>query len=36
MREFEGAFPHYGMWNEIGGDKISYHQPEYFGKIIIK
>ncbi|MBR6693766.1 MAG: carbohydrate-binding family 9-like protein [Clostridia bacterium] len=28
--------PHYGMWNEIGGDKISYHQPEYFGKLIIE
>ncbi len=30
------AIPHYGMWNEIGGDKISYHQPEYFGKLIIE
>ena len=30
------AIPHYGMWNEIGGSKISYHQPEYFGKLIIE
>ncbi len=30
------AIPHYGMWNEIGGTKISYHQPEYFGKLIIE
>ncbi len=30
------AIPHYGMWNEIGGDKVSYHQPEYFGKLIIE
>jgi hypothetical protein len=30
------AIPHYGMWNEIGGTKISYHQPEFFGKLIIE
>ncbi len=30
------AVPHYGVWNDIEGDKISYHQPEYFGKLIIE
>lgn len=30
------AVPHYGMWNEIGGSVVSYHQPEYFGKLIIE
>ena len=29
------AIPHYGMWNEITGDIVSFHQPAKFGKITI-
>lgn len=27
---------HYLAWNKIGGTKVSYHQPKWFGKIILK
>ena len=28
--------PHYGVWNLIPLDKPDYHQPQYFGKIILQ
>ena len=27
--------PHFGMWNYVGTDSPSFHQPAYFGKLII-
>lgn len=27
--------PHFGMWNYVGTDAPSFHQPTYFGKLII-
>lgn len=31
----ETEIPHYGMWNEITGDLISFHQPKLFGNFTI-
>ena len=27
--------PHYATWNPVGTEKPDYHQPAYFGKIIL-
>lgn len=27
--------PHFGMWNYVGTDAPSFHQPSYFGKLVI-
>ncbi len=29
------AVPHYNMWNRVDTPKPSYHEPNYFGKLII-
>jgi len=29
------AIAHFGMWNYVGTDAPSFHQPTYFGKFII-
>jgi len=32
----ETKYPHYGMWNEIPDGCVSFHQPEYFGELILE
>ncbi len=27
---------HYGMWNEVGGTSPDFHQPSYFGTIVME
>lgn len=27
---------HYGMWSEVGTEKPSFHQPQYFGMFIVE
>ncbi len=29
------AVPHYNMWNRVDTKKPSYHEPDYFGKMIL-
>ena len=31
----ETVLPHFLAWNPIGGKKISYHQPAYFGEAVL-
>ena len=31
----ETAFPHFGIWNEIELDAPDFHQPQFFGKLIL-
>ena len=32
----EARYPHYGMWNEILSENASFHQPLYFGKLVLE
>lgn len=32
----ETKFPHYGMWNPITGERLSFHTPECFGTLIME
>jgi hypothetical protein len=31
----ETAAPHYGCWNKIEGDRVDFHQHEYFGTLVL-
>ena len=30
------AIPHFGMWSPIDSEKPNFHQPQFFGEMVIE